>query len=425
MAGMTRKRIAVAVALALIALGVTGCENKLLSFLFDDLFYTGWKVASWSTPAPVVANYTHEQGEAYRNGYPLNMAMGSNGKIHLIGWRVSGPPHEWLYTVRQPGAAVFDQSYTGIASITNPAPTGVMPGIDLISDDAPIISFASSSNVLYYQEYIPNAWRSAEALYTAAASITYPSVVFLSTDFRPHLFYVSGGKLYHTARTGTGSISPNPPAVYIDDVSAVAVRRQGSGEVHFLYTDSARQNLYHRRYTGASPSTVWSAGDSSLSIGEIGMTLDSDGALHACVGTYKTADNLNPAFYTLHYLSNESGAWEAKGSITGGSTSGPLPWVFPASIAVAKHRHGNDRVHLAYTVYVPPLTSSIWYAYYDDDGWQKSETSLDTVHTTSSLTFPVLAVDADGSVHVVYSWAASELDRTMMYVKGTPTESQN
>lgn len=44
--------------------------------------------------------------------------------------------------------------------------------------------------------------------------------------------------------------------------------------------------------------------------------------------------------------------------------------------------------------------------------------------THSFWTFPVITADPKGVVHVAYSWNQSELDRTMMDVRGTPNESQ-
>ena len=73
---------------------------------------------------------------------------------------------------------------------------------------------------------------------------------------------------------------------------------------------------------------------------------------------------------------------------------------------------------MVYTVWTPPLNLSIWYTYYDESGWHAPQ-SLDTVHNAF---FPTIAVDPAGTVHVVYSWHSTELDRTLMYVRGTPGE---
>ncbi len=98
------------------ALALAGCENALLSYLFRNILYQGWKVASWSTPAPVVAGETHELGNS--NGSPINMAMGTNGMLHLVGWKVSDS--DWVYTSMDPGAAQFDQAFTIVNSTPQP-----------------------------------------------------------------------------------------------------------------------------------------------------------------------------------------------------------------------------------------------------------------------------------------------------------------
>jgi hypothetical protein len=42
----------------------------------------------------------------------------------------------------------------------------------------------------------------------------------------------------------------------------------------------------------------------------------------------------------------------------------------------------------------------------------------------SRWTYPLIAVDPEGIVHIVFAWAQTELDRTMMYVRGMPKEPQ-
>ena len=54
----TRRAIAAAVIAGAATLALAGCENGLMTYLFKGIFYQGWKVASWSTPAPVVAGRT-------------------------------------------------------------------------------------------------------------------------------------------------------------------------------------------------------------------------------------------------------------------------------------------------------------------------------------------------------------------------------
>ena len=108
-------------------LALAGCENALLSYLFKGIFYQGWKVASWSTPAPVVAGETHDLGQLQWS--PMNMAMGTNGMLHLVGWK--GSDSDWVYTSMDPGAAQFDQAFTVANSTIQPDDFSRSPGIDL------------------------------------------------------------------------------------------------------------------------------------------------------------------------------------------------------------------------------------------------------------------------------------------------------
>ena len=193
----------------------------------------------------------------------------------------------------------------------------------------------------------------------------------------------------------------------------------------FVYTDAARQNLYYRTYPGSTASTIWSVPDSSLSIGEIGLSLDSQGAVHICFGTYKTTESTNIVYWALHYVRNTGGSWTEMNSITGDSTSAPLCISFPPSVCVAKDRNGIDRVHLAYCVYQPPFNGYVWYAYFDESGWQVADRSVDNVYSITGITMPLIAVDPQGAAHIVYSWTVSELNRTMIYIQGTPAEAQN
>ena len=67
--------------------------------------------------------------------------------------------------------------------------------------------------------------------------------------------------------------------------------------------------------------------------------------------------------------------------------------------------------------YKPPITVPLYI------GTEIGQ-SVDTTYTNSFWTFPLLAVDPAGEVHVVYSWTQGELDRTMVHVRGTPREMQ-
>jgi len=150
------------------------------------------------------------------------------------------------------------------------------------------------------------------------------------------------------------------------------------------------------------------------------ITRGSDGAVYVCCGSYNPADEYNTEFYALHFFSNAGGAWHEMEAITGNSSWGPM-YMYPCSMCVAPDRYGNDRIHLAYTLWTLPSFISVWYTYYEESGWHPSQ-ELDTLHTSLS---PYIAVDPAGVVHVVYTWYADELNRTMMYVRGTPGEAQN
>jgi hypothetical protein len=428
MAGMSR-RVARAASAALVAAGILAlgaCENSLLDYLYKGLFYDGWKVASWSAPAPVVDGFTHDPDDTYSNGFPMNMAMGPSGKLHLIGYLVN--THWWAYTSMAAGADSFTPPYNQFKWISNPGKDiGAQPGMDLLSDDVLFIAYADNNRNLYYQECSSGSWNTAQVLYTEPTYDIGRAFVFyllIGSDFEPHIFYVSNKTLFHTRRVNPTTIDPLTPESYISDVGSVRAIRLGTGELHFVWSDYLGQKLYHRTFTDSTVSEIWSNTDATLSIGEIALDNDLDGNLHVVFGTYKTGVFADVASATLHYLTNAGGSWQEKESITGNSTQGPMAFAFPASIDVARDKNGNDRLHLAFTMYKPLLTFYLWYAYHDEAGWNMSDTSLDTVNANSFSTFPILAVDPKGVVHIVYCWAVAETDRTMMYVRGTPKENQ-
>lgn len=401
--------------------------------MFRNLFYDSWKISDWSDPAPVVDGQTHTLGTSYRNGFPMNLAMGGNGKLHLVLWKVS--TFDWVYTTLEPAATRFEQSFSIVNHLPdNPGGIDLMPAIDLISDDVPYIVYSygsGSSYTLAYQQYdnVSSTWGSEVQLLTGNSDkITKTFLAFLTSDFKPHIFYVTDetpNRMYHTTKVSVSPfIEPDPPELFLSDVGPVCALRQGGDNVIFVYSDTARQNLYFRRYTDSNVTTIWSVPDSSYSIGEIAVAFDSKDNIHVCFGTYKTSEPLNTAYGAIRYVTNAGGSWTERESITGTSTSGPLAVFFPAAVFISQDTYGNDRVHLAYTVYKPPGNFFFWYAYWDEAGWQPMSESLDTVNTNSFWTFPLIKVDPAGTVHVVYSWAESELDRTSMYIRGTPAESQ-
>lgn len=428
MAGIGRiLRRAGCAALAASALMLVSCENALLDYLFKGILYNGWKVATWSTPAPVVDGFTHAQGTAYRNGFPMNMAMGPSGKVHLIGYLTSA--HDWVHTTMAPGADRFAQAYDPFDSIGNPGDDlGAQPAMDAPSDDWLYIAYADTSRNLYYQEYSTiGGWDPKELLHTEPVNDIGRAFVFqliISATFQTHLYYVSNNTLYHTRRTGYTTIAPDPPEVFISDVGSVRAIHRGTADLDFVWSDAAGQNLRHRTFADSTVSTIWTNPTPALQVGEIALDNDADGNLHVVFGTYETADMLDVSAASLHYLTNRGGSWQEKHSITGTTAQGPMALFFPASLDVARDSNGNDHPHLGFTMWRPPFTFLIWYAYWDEGGWHLSDTSIDTVNVNSFWTFPVLLVDAKGIVHISYSWTQSELDRTMMYVRGTPAELQ-
>jgi hypothetical protein len=421
-----RRAIAAAVIAGAATLTLASCENNLMTYFFKGILYQGWKVASWSTPAPVVAGETHEQGTLKRNGFPMNMAMGTNGKLHLVGWRVTAK--EWIYTSMDPGAGSFTQTYTVVNATDNPSDLTLEPGIDLISDDVPYITYGVGDGFgnrhLYFQEYnAVSGWRPAEEVQSNSTSVEYaPSFVFfLASDYKPHLWYLADGTIYHTIRNSSNNFTA--PAAWLLDVGWAAAVRIAPDDIAFVYTDSAQTHLYYRTWKGSESTTIWSA-PTNVGIGKMTTTLDSNGAAYVCFGTYNPADSMNTAFYSLRCLTNSGGSWHERESINGNASAGPIAWIFPCAIDVARDRYGNEHLHMAYSTWNSPANWSVWYSYLEDGGWHAPQ-NLDTQHTNSFWTFPLIAVDPTGTVHVVYAWTQTELDRTMMYVRGTPAEPQN
>jgi hypothetical protein len=192
-----RRAIAAAVIAGAATLALAGCENNLMTYLFKGIFYQGWKVASWSTPAPVVETETWELGKS--NGFPSNMAMGSNGKLHLVCWKVSSS--SWVYTSMDPGAAEFDQAFAVVKSTPQPDEFLRSPGIDLFGDDVPLIAYGvgytGSTHNLYYQEYNPGSgtW-STQTIATNGSAIWYaPVFVSFLSDLESHIWYLESGTI--------------------------------------------------------------------------------------------------------------------------------------------------------------------------------------------------------------------------------------
>jgi hypothetical protein len=415
MAGLNgaRRALAAAIIIGSAFLALAGCENALTRYLLKGILYQGWKVANWSPPVPVV------EADTASNGFPMNVAIGGNGKLHLVCWKVND--HKWVYNSLAPGASAFNSSYLDVNSTPNPDDLALSPGIDLVTDDTPIIAYGVGDGFgnhdLLYQEYNSGLgiWGSEQPI---ASNPTYDDyapvfVSFFSTDFKSHIWYLESGTIKHTIA------SPPSPSPWFSGVGKFAAVRLGPNEVGFAYTDTTKTQLFYRTWTGAASPAIWTA-PSNIEIGQISIARDSNGAVYVCVGTSKPLEPTNSAFFALYFFTNAGGTWREIESITGNSTTGPM-YSCACAMDVAQDRYGNDHLHMVYTVWAPPLNFSIWYTYYDEAGWHAPQ-NLDTVH---SAFFPLIAVDPAGTVHVVYSWYKTSNDRTTMYVRGTPGEPQN
>ena len=73
-----------------------------------------------------------------------------------------------------------------------------------------------------------SGWRPQEQLYDAGTDIPQTFVFFLTSDFKTHLFYVTdSSEMYYTIRPGSNTINPDPPDLFIDDISLAWAQRVG------------------------------------------------------------------------------------------------------------------------------------------------------------------------------------------------------
>ena len=166
-------RVLLAVLLTVVILAFTGCENALQTYVFSKLFGTGWQIESWEGPEKVLPS---EDYTTLRNGFPQQIGISSDGKIHVVLYGVS--PGTWLYTVKEPGASAFQEPHgeveTGIYTLTPPS-------IVLLLNDLPVIayadrdgSFAPYDYNLCYQEKQTGGlgnWGSQQIVYTHPTQI--------------------------------------------------------------------------------------------------------------------------------------------------------------------------------------------------------------------------------------------------------------
>lgn len=288
--------------------------------------------------------------------------------------------------------------------------------------------YVSGDDHLFFQEYVPaSGWYTEDDLYYDTVSgedITQTFVFFLASDFKPHLFFVSANSLYHTVRTGSGSINPDPPEELVAGINTVDIERINTDELAIAYTDTAAKNLYFRTYHDTQAETVWTAGDPDTVIASIDIAVDATGAVHICFATKdSTAPVLDPSGSAIRYVCNQQGTWTEMDAILGNDQAGP-DTIMPHAITLSTGKFGNPRLHLVYSLLKDGLNFYIWYAYFDKGSWHAAKESIDTVNTNSFWTSAMIGADGGGNVHIVYSWAVNELDRTLMYVRGSPTEPQ-
>jgi hypothetical protein len=210
----------------------------------------------------------------------------------------------------------------------------------------------------------------------------------------------------------------------VSGIATVDIERINTNELAIAYADTTRKNLYFRTYNDSQVETVWTTNDPDTEIAVIDIAVDDTDTVHICFSTRdSSAPVLDPSGSAIRYVCNKSGSWAEMGAILGNAQAGP-DTIMPHSMAVSTDKYGNPRLHLVYSLLKDGLNFYIWYAYFDKGGWQVAEESIDTVNTNSFWTSAMIAADAKGDVHIVYSWAVNELDRTLMYVRGSPGETQ-
>jgi hypothetical protein len=413
-------RVFLAILLTVAVAAFTGCENALQTYVFSKLFGTGWRIESWEGPEKVLPS---EDYTTLSNGFPQQIGISSDGKIHVVLYGVS--PGTWLYTVKEPGASSFQEPHgeveTGIYTL---AP----PSMVLVLNDLPVIAYADRNSLagdynLCYQEKQSGGlsdWGSQRILYTHATRIEQVLMFFLTSDsLKPHFFYMADDKVYHTQKTGTSTIVPDPPEEYINTAPKASVFQLGTDDVGFVYSTTT-QSLSFKRFRDNTPEVIWSTNDPDVEIASVSAIADSNGKIHVVVGTHNPADTMNPLYFTFRYLSNTGGSWSEKGTIDGSAASGPMV-SYGAALALTQDREEEEHLHMVYTVLEPPLTFFAWYAYFDEGSWQVAPQSLDE---SRDAILPSLRSDEAGCLHVLYSDYISENERELYYVKGVPEKPQ-
>jgi hypothetical protein len=419
---ITTTRVALTTLIAITLLAFSGCENALQTYVFSKLFGVGWKIESWEGPEKVLPSQTFS---TLSNGFPQTLDISNDGKIHVVLYEVDS--FNWLYTVKEPGANTFQEPHgTFQSGIYTASP----PSMVLLLNDLPVIAYADRngggpSYNLCYQEKQPGGlgdWGSQRILYNHASTIDGVFMFFLASDvLKPQLFYLADSKVYRTQKTGTTTIDPTTPEEFLSTALNAAVFQLGTDDVGLVYS-TTNQSLSYTRFRDNSPVVIWSTTDPQVEIASVAAVADQNGKIHIVLGTRRpNPDDMNPLYFTFRYLTNAAGSWSEKGSFSGSAATGPMVTYAP-ELAMARDRNGEEHLHMIYTVLELPLSFFVWYAFFDEAGWQIAEQSLDD---SRDAILPSLVSDDTGCLHVLYSDYISELDRELYYMKGIPEKPQN
>ena len=414
-------QVVLATLMTVTILSFSSCENSLQTYVFSKLFGAGWKIESWQGPEKVLPSQDYT---TLSNGFPQQIAISSDGKIHVVLNGVS--PGSWLYTVKEPGADAFQEPHgvveTGIYTQTPPA-------MVLVLNDLPVIAYADRNSIggdynLCYQEKQSGGlgdWGIQRILYTHPTIIEGVFMFILASDsLNPRLFYLADDKVYHTLKIGTSTISPATPEVFLSTALEASVFQIGTDDVGFVYATTT-QSLSYTRFRDNSPVVIWSTTNPDVEIASVSALADGNGKIHVVVGTRNPSAAMNPLYYTFRYLTDAGGSWSEKRSIGGSATSGPMV-SYPPALAITQDKLDEEHLHMVYTVLELPLNFFAWYAYFDEAAWQVAAQSLDD---SRDAILPSLISDEAGCLHVLYSDYITELERELYYLKGIPEKPQN
>lgn len=402
---------------------LVACENALQTYVLESLFGSGWRISSWSSPEKVLPT---EDYDSLSNGFPQQIGIAADGSIHVVVYGVHD--FAWLYTVRQPGDTAFPDAYgvaaTGIYSLTTPA-------MVLLLNDLPVIAYGDRNgsgpdyNLCYQEKQTgnPGDWGSQRILYTTTDTrINSVWMFFLTSEtLKPHLFYLTeDNEIYHTVKTGSSTIAPDPPELFVATALQAAIFQIGSDDTGIVYSAGER-SLYYTELRENDPVEIWSTADTDTAIASVAAAADEDDGIHIVFGTYNPDASFDPLYFKYNYLSNTNGEWEEHDTLDGTEDSGPAAFYAPAML-MTRDSKGVNHLHMAYTEMTPLLTTSIRYCCFDAGSWQTMTDSLDP---SRNAFYPSIAADDAGAVHILYSDYMSELDRELYYLKGSPEKPQD